>query len=66
MMMAGKCDKTGNKCRKTCGTCKGKSLGVPFFGVTSQYSQFKKFEFLRPFSNAVEKTQQCFALDTEQ
>ena len=27
MMMAGKCDKTGNKCRKTCGTCKGKSLG---------------------------------------
>ena len=46
--------------------CKGKSPGVPFHGITSQYSYFKKSEFLRPFSKAAEKTQSCFALDTEQ
>ena len=35
---------------------KGKSPGVPFHGITSQYSYLKKFEFLRPFSKAAEKT----------
>ena len=40
---------------------KGKSSGVPFHGVTSQYSLFKKFEFLSPFSKAAKKTQSCFA-----
>ena len=53
-----------NLCCVVCG--KGKSPGVPFHGVTSQYSYFTKFEFLRSFSKAAEKTQSCFALDTEQ
>ena len=46
--------------------CKGKSPGVPFYGFTSQYSLFKKFEFWRPFSKSAEKIQSCFALDIEQ
>ena len=32
----------------------------------NMYSFLKKFEFLRPFKKAAEKTQSCFALDTEQ
>ena len=40
---------------------KGKSPGVPSHGITIQ-----KFEFVRPFSKAAEKTQSYFALDTEQ
>ena len=38
------------------GPYKGKAPGVPFYGITSQYSYLKKFEFLRPFSKAAEKT----------
>ena len=37
--------------------CKGKSLGVPFHRITSQYSELKKFEFLRQFSKATEPGQ---------
>ena len=44
---------------------KGKSPGVPFHGVISKHRQFKKFEFVRPFRKATQKTQSCFALDTE-
>ena len=38
------------------GSGKGKSPGVPFNRITSQYSQLEKFEFLRQFSKAAEKT----------
>ena len=44
---------------------KGKSPGAPFHGVISKHRQFKKFEFVRPFRKATQKTQSCFALDTE-
>ena len=40
---------------------RGKSPRVPSQGITVQ-----KSEFWRPFSKAVEKTQSCFGLDTEQ
>ena len=41
---------------ETVNTIKGKAPGVPFHEITSQYRYFKKFEFLRPFSKAAEKT----------
>ena len=33
MMMAGKCDQTGDQCMKTCGTCKGQLISKCSFAV---------------------------------